>query len=103
MAENQSVLTACITVQQKRVLELEVQVFGDWLCQVLHAESVHNGETMSRRCQSEGREGKSYKKGLNKSLGNRKKAISRVSEAPFTWCTRRVHLQLLSSPKRTYK
>lgn len=58
VAENQSVLTACIAVQQKRVLELEVQVFGDWLCQVLHAESVHNGETMSGRCQSEGREGK---------------------------------------------
>lgn len=48
-----ALLTPCIAVKQKRVLELEVQVFGDWLCQVLHTESVHYGETMPWRCQSE--------------------------------------------------
>lgn len=46
-------LTSCIAVKEEGVLELEVQVFGDWLCQVLHIESVHNGETMPGRCQSE--------------------------------------------------
>lgn len=52
-------LTSCIAVKQKWVLELEVQVFGDWLCQVLHTESVHNGETMPGRCQSEMQRGQS--------------------------------------------
>lgn len=60
-AENKIVLTPCIPVKQKRMLELEVQVFGDWLCQVLHTESIHNGETMSGRCQSAGRAGKPQK------------------------------------------
>lgn len=46
-------LTSSIAVKQEGVLELEVQVFGDWLCQVLHTESVHNGEAMPGRCQSE--------------------------------------------------
>lgn len=45
-------LTSGIAVKQKRMLELEVQVFGDWFCQILHTEPVHDGETMSRRCQS---------------------------------------------------
>lgn len=34
------------------MLQLEIQVFGDWLCQILHTEPVHDGETMSWRCQS---------------------------------------------------
>lgn len=34
------------------MLQLEIQVFGNWLCQVLHTEPVHDGETMSWRCQS---------------------------------------------------
>ncbi len=46
-------LTSSIAVKQEGVLELEVQVFGDWLCQVLHTESVHNGEAVPGRGQSE--------------------------------------------------
>lgn len=40
-------LTSCIAIKQEGVLELEVQVFSDWLGQVLYAESVHDGKTMS--------------------------------------------------------
>lgn len=46
-------LTSCIAIKQEGVLELEVQVFGDRLGKVLHAESVHNSETMSGRRQPE--------------------------------------------------
>lgn len=53
------VLTSCVAVQQEGVLELEVQVFCDWLCQVLHAESIHYGETMPGRCQPETQRGHS--------------------------------------------
>lgn len=52
-----ALLTSCIAVKQEGVLELKVQVFGDWFRQVLHAESVHNGETMPGRCQSDTRRG----------------------------------------------
>lgn len=45
-------LTSGIEVKQERMLQLEIQVFGNWLCQVLHTEPVHDGETMSWRCQS---------------------------------------------------
>lgn len=50
---SQFLLTSCVAVKQERVLELEVQVFGEWLCQILHAEPVHNGKTMPRRGQPE--------------------------------------------------
>lgn len=40
-------LTAGVPVEQEGVLQLEVQVLGDWLSQVLHAEPVHDGEAMS--------------------------------------------------------
>lgn len=45
-------LTSGIAVKQKGMLKLEVQVFGDWFCQILHTKPVHDGETMPRRCQS---------------------------------------------------
>ena len=48
------------------MLELEVQVFGDWLCQILHIEPVHDGETMSGRCQSKIRRGQKKKKEKNR-------------------------------------
>lgn len=48
----QNRLTSGIEVKQERMLQLEIQVFGNWLCQVLHTEPVHDGETMSWRCQS---------------------------------------------------
>lgn len=49
-------LTSGIAVKEERMLQLEIQVFGNWLCQILHTEPVHDGETMSGRCQS-GEEG----------------------------------------------
>ena len=59
-------LTSRIAVQQEGMLELEVQVFGDWLCQILHIEPVHDGETMSGRCQSKIRRGQKKKKEKNR-------------------------------------
>lgn len=34
------------------MLQLEIEVLGDWFCQILHIEPVHDGETMSWRSQS---------------------------------------------------
>lgn len=63
-------LTSCIAIKQKWVLKLEVQVFGDWLRQVLHTEPVHNGETMSGRCQPEMQRGQSTERHLKNSCEN---------------------------------
>lgn len=73
-------LTSCIAVKQKWVLKLKVQVFGDWLCQVLHTESVHNGETMSGRCQPEMQRGQSTERHLKNSCDN-----ELISDTIFTW------------------
>ena len=37
-------LTGMVSVKEEGTLELEVEVFGDGLHQVIHAESVHDGE-----------------------------------------------------------
>ena len=37
-------LTGMVSVQEEGTLELEVEVLGDWLYQVVHAESVHDCE-----------------------------------------------------------
>lgn len=52
-------LTPCVAVEQEGVLELEVQFFGDGLGQVLHAESVHDGEAVCGRCQPKKKKKKS--------------------------------------------
>ena len=46
-------LTAGIPVEQEGVLQLEVQVLGDGLGEVLHAQAVHDGEAVSGRGQPE--------------------------------------------------
>ena len=41
---NAKYLTGMVSVKEEGTLELEVEVFGDGLHQVVHAESVHDGE-----------------------------------------------------------
>ena len=41
-------LTLCILIEEEWCLELDLQVFGNWLHQILCAESVHDHKPMSR-------------------------------------------------------
>lgn len=43
------ILTVAVPIEQKGILQLELQVFVDRFHQVLCAQSVHNGEAMVRR------------------------------------------------------
>lgn len=43
------ILTSGISVEQERVLELEIEVFSNGFCSIFHAQSVHDGEAMPWR------------------------------------------------------
>lgn len=43
------ILTVAVPIEQEWILQLELQVFVNWLHQVLCAQSVHDGEAMARR------------------------------------------------------
>lgn len=47
-------LTSGISVEKEGVLELEIQVFRDGLCPILHAQPVHDGEAVFRRSRPKG-------------------------------------------------
>lgn len=47
------ILTSGISVEQERVLELEIKVFSNRFCSIFHAQSVHDCETMPWRSWSE--------------------------------------------------
>lgn len=39
-------LTSGVPVEKERILELEIQIFGNGLCSIFHAQPIHNGEPM---------------------------------------------------------